>query len=442
MVQEEVIPHKKKKEIFGLPRGAVLIFAVILIVAVLAAILTTFSLTVDRYVPSESEEARRLRVISEYLDGMAYFDPDYDAMLTEALRAYVAASGDPYTEYYDADDYAIMNDTNAGHYVGIGVTVEKTEINYQNTMRRVLRIVSVREDSGAYEAGILSGDEIYGIVKDGRDVLIDDVSYTAATSMIRGEAGSAVELILLREKDGEKQELRTKAIRREITTEAVSFRISESEPSVGIVSITTFDLTTPRGLKTAMDSLIEKGIEKFIIDLRDNGGGDLASVIACASYFLNEGDRILSTKDKDGRGEVYETEPLFYSGEYAACSVSVDEIGMYRGYDYAVMINGNTASAAELLTAVFRDYEIGTIVGEKSFGKGSMQSIFSLASKGIEGGIKITTRKYFPPCGEGYDGIGITPDVVVPLPSGVAPGTLAEKDDPQLLSAIEELKNK
>lgn len=444
MNQEEFIFKEKQdpKKGQGVSRTAIAVFAVILLVAILLSVLITFSLTVTRFTSGESDTSYRFRVIKQYLDDTAYFDPDYDLMLTEALRAYVSAAGDPYTEYYDAEDFAIMNDTNAGHYVGIGITVEQAQVNYQDRVCNVIRVLTIREGSGAEAAGILLEDEIYGIVKDGETVLINDISYTAATSMIRGEADTSVELILLRIVDGVKTEIKVEVFRKEITTEAVSFYISETDPSVGIISITTFDLTTPMGLKKAMDSLIKQGIGRFIIDLRDNGGGDLASVIACASYFLNEGDRILSTEDKNGHGEIYETEVIRYGGEYASCSVTAQEIGMYRNYQYALLVNGNTASAAELLTAVFRDYELGITVGEKTYGKGSMQTIYPLSQHGVEGGVKVTTRMYFPPCGEGYNGIGITPNVVVALPQGTLPSTLAEGDDPQLLSAIEELENK
>jgi hypothetical protein len=117
--------------------------------------------------------------------------------------------------------------------------------------------------------------------------------------------------------------------------------------------------------------------------------------------------------------------------------VILEEIGMYRGYSYAILINGNTASAAELMAAVFRDYSLGTVIGEKSYGKGSVQGLYSLADIGLEGGLRVTTKMYFPPCGEGYNGMGITPDISVAFPEGKHLGMVTESEDTQLMCAIE-----
>lgn len=406
------------------------------------SVMITFSVTINHYTTKETDVAYRFRVLRQYLDNVAYYDPDYDAMLNEALKAYVGSSGDPYTVYYDAEEFAALNDRNEGHYVGIGVTVEKTETGYQSKLYRVMKITAVREGSAAQKAGIRVGDEIYAITADEKTTLLNDVSYTKASELIRGEVGTSVGLSLFREEDKEKKQIEISVLRETILTETVTCRISETDPSVGIVTIPQFDLTTPQALKTCMNLLIEQGIGRFVFDLRDNGGGDLASVIACASYFLQKGDVILSTADKAGRKTVYKTEVRKNSDEYVTCDVSENEIGMYRGYSFTVLINGNTASAAELLTAVFRDYSLGTIIGEKSYGKGSMQSIYSLSRFGIDGGLKVTTRLYFPPCGEGYNQIGITPDIVVVFPEGKTLGQLSEKEDTQIQAAIAELCNK
>jgi carboxyl-terminal processing protease len=117
-----------------------------------------------------------------------------------------------------------------------------------------------------------------------------------------------------------------------------------------------------------------------------------------------------------------------------------EDVGKYRGYSYAILINGNTASAAELLAAVFRDYSLGTLVGEKSFGKGSVQGTYSLERFGLEGGIRVTTKMYFPPSGEGYNGIGIEPDIRVDFPSDKTLGLVDEGEDPQLMRALEVLR--
>ena len=138
------------------------------------------------------------------------------------------------------------------------------------------------------------------------------------------------------------------------------------------------------------------------------------SIKAVLTYFLREGDLILSAIDKNGTVvKSYSAEVMTLSGEYASCSVSKEEIGMYRGLDAVVLCNGSTASAAEVFTASLRDYDLADIVGETTFGKGIMQSIISLssASYGVyDGYVKMTTYAYVTACGETYHEIGVSPD--------------------------------
>ena len=414
-------------------------FAVLLIGAVLLAVLVTHSLTVSRYTAKESEAAYRFRVLQQYLDGVAYYDYDSDAMLDEAIRAYVDSSGDPYTMYYNAEEFEQLNRANRGNYVGIGVSAEMGETVYKNKTLKVLRIALVQKNSPAQKAGLLRGDEIVAITTEAGTTQVNDVSYPEASALIRGEVGSEVSLTVLREVSNEQVLLDFRITREALVLESVTGRVSATEATVGILSITTFDLTTPEGLKKNMEKLLASGVRHFVIDLRNNGGGDLESVIACAGMFLEENQVILSTKDKNGKEKVYTAKERIHSGEYEPCTLRKEDIGKYRGYSYAVLINENTASAAELLTAVFRDYSLGVVVGTESYGKGSMQGLYSLAPIGLEGGIRVTTKMYFPPCGEGYNGTGIKPDIAVELPWDKHLGLIEDKDDPQLMRAIEAL---
>lgn len=417
-------------------------FGTLLIAVVLLAVFVTYSLTVSRYAAKESEAAFRFRVLEQYLDDVAYYDYDYDNMLDEAIRAYVASSGDPYTVYYDAEEFEQLKQADTGNYVGIGVSVETGETVYKNKTIKVLRLALVRKNSPAQKAGLIFGDEIVAITTESGTTRINDVSYSAASALIRGEAGSSVTLSILREVSNEKVLLDFTVPREDLVLESVDGRVSEIDGTVGIITITGFDLTTPEGLKKNMDSLLELGVRRFVIDLRNNGGGDLQSVIACAGMFLQKNETILSTKDKNGKEQVYVAKERIHTDKHAPCSLRAEEIGKYRGNSYVLLINGNTASAAELLTAVFRDYSLGTIVGERSYGKGSIQGVHSLASVGLEGGVRVTTKMYFPPCGEGYNGIGIEPDITVEFPADKTLGMIREKDDPQLMQAIQLLKNK
>ena len=225
-----------------------------------------------------------------------------------------------------------------------------------------------------------------------------------------------------------------------MTASSVYSRVSDLNPKVGVVKIIQFDLTTPSQFCDAIEELKGKGCEKFVFDVRYNPGGDLASIEAVLSYFLNKGDVIIRTRDKSGDESVSVAEPRSYQGSYAACDVSRSDIGKYRDLDCVVLCNGSTASAAELFTATFRDYELAPIVGTTTFGKGSMQSILPLAYYGYSGALKLTTAMYYPASNEGYDGVGITPDHVVELSEDAASKNiyaLPDGEDDQMKKALE-----
>ena len=421
---------------------AIIRFALLLIGSILLAVLITYSVVVSRYSAKESDASFRFRILQQYLDSVAYYDYDYDNMLDEAVRAYVNSSGDKYTVYYDAEEFKQLNDINQGNYVGIGVTVEKGEAVYQDQVKNVLRIITVRQGSPAHKAGLLRNDEILSVFTENGEVFVGDVSYTEATALIRGEVGSMVSVSVLREVSNEKICIKVDVLREELKIESVDSFVSSVDSRVGILKISGFDLTTPNALEKSMDELKNRGIERFVIDLRGNGGGNLESVIACVSFFVNENDVILSTKDKSDRETIYLAKERLHNSEYSSCDVLKADIGKYQDGSYVVLIDANTASAAELFAAVFRDYHIGMLVGEKSYGKGSMQGLYSLDWLGLEGGIRVTTKMYFPPCGESYHDIGIVPDLTVEFPKNQILGFVSEREDTQLMCAVDVLKGK
>ena len=205
--------------------------------------------------------------------------------------------------------------------------------------------------------------------------------------------------------------------------------------------INSFDLTTPSQFKNAVKTLQGQGIQRFVVDVRNNPGGDLQSIKAVLTYFLHEGDLILSSIDRDGKVvSSYVAEPIEWTGRYEACNVSREEIGMFADLDVVVLCNENTASAAEVITATLRDYELATIVGEPTFGKGIMQSYVALSSFGnYSGYLKMTTYAYVTKCGVTYHEIGIVPDVAVALSEEAKQYNLyvlPEALDDQLLTAI------
>lgn len=405
-------------------------------------------------------------LIDYIFQNLSIFDVDYETAMLAAIRAYVEATGDKYANYYTPDEYEDMIADNNGDLCGIGVQVVFDYTGY------FIEIVMIMPDSPAEK--ILSvGDKITHISVDGEKVSLSDLVeenkeklskiYTAysdeeinnlacyetfqyASSQIKGEEGTYAEFVI--DKNGESVECKIQ--RAKVTSVTVSAKKSTRDSSVGILYISEFNMTTPTQFKACMDQLISEGCNKFIFDVRNNPGGDLASVVAVLSTLLQKDDVILSTKDNNGVTEITKVKIKNYSESsgYASCSVTNDDIGKYRGYDMVVLANGNSASAAELFTSALRDYELAQIVGVKTYGKGSMQSILSLSNYGSSyvGALKLTTRLYYPPCGEGYDGgIGITPNYEVEL-EGEAASTnfykLTEAIDNQLQKAVSVLIDK
>lgn len=387
------------------------------------------------------------------------FDVDYETATLAAIRAYVDATGDKYAMYYTPAELEEMQSENNGDLYGIGVQVI---FDYEDYF---MEIVLIMPDSPA-QNHLVVGDKVTHILIDGEKVALVDIvaenkekvkelfpSYTDeeinnvacyetfqyAVSKLKGPEGTFAEFVI--DRDGTETDMKIQ--RAKVKTVSVTAKTSIRDSSVGIVSISQFDLTTPTQFKACMDSLIYQGCNKFIFDVRNNPGGDLASVTAVLSTLLQKDDTILSTKDHQGVVEVTKVATVNYgNSNYSTCNVTEEDIGKYSNYEFVVLANENSASAAELFTAALRDHELAEIVGINTYGKGSVQSIITLSYYGetYHGALKLTTMLYFPPCGVGYDGgIGIAPDYEVEL-EGIAADThfykLTEDIDNQLQAAV------
>ncbi len=403
-------------------RGAVGIFIVVLVAFILVSVLLTFSLTVKNYYPKENEASHRLYYLSELIEEAAYFDYDDEKLIEAALAAYVDALDDDYAVYYNKEEYAALLESVQGTFVGIGVTAQQSTVNAFGEEWETVRIVSVYKNSTAEAAGLKPDDHILAIIDGENEISLSNISYDEFINHIKGKEGTSVTLSVLRREKNEYSIIEYTIKRAEVRFESVTYEKSPLDQTVGVVTVNKFDEQTHILLSKAMDALIEDGVKKFIIDLRDNGGGDFISAIACSSFFLQKDDLILTRESKSGTREVYRAVPR--SGSIV---VKESDIGKYSGYSYVILVNGNTASSAEILTAVFRDYSLGTLVGTKTFGKGIVQSVYEL---GDFGGVKFTTALSYPACGVCYHGIGIQPDIV------------AAEPDAQMQAALNALKNK
>ena len=389
-------------------------------------------------------DTETLDVIDYLIDKYSYDAVDDEALMQAVLKAYVAATGDLYAEYYTQEEFDAMTSENQGQMQGIGVSVVNSTLEYNGMTYSVIEIIMVFPNSPAERAGIRPGDMVITVKHEGTEYSVSQIGYTAALNYLRGVSGTKAEFTVMRKSGAEYSPIEYSVTREAYVSASITSRVSETDPDVGIVTLLQFDLTTPTQFEAAVDELKGKGCTKFVFDVRNNPGGDLESIKAVLSFFLAEKDLIVSTKDKNGAEEFDYVQVVKHQDKaYAGCDVTKEDIGKYANLPFTVLTNGNTASAAELFTATVRDYKLGTIIGQTTYGKGCMQSIFSLKYYGVEGGLKLTTKMYFPASGQGYHGVGITPDISVELSPEAQEYNLyvlPEALDNQLQAAIDHMK--
>ena len=287
------------------------------------------------------------------------------------LKEIVSNIGDPYAEYYTADEYKELEKRLMGDYVGVGIGVVQDGEN--------VVVMTIFDDTPAAEAGIMEGDIIISV--DGKaPANVDD-----AVGMITGEAGTKVKVTVKRGDETLDFEL----TRQKIETDSIVYDVLEGQPEVGYINIASFIKGTDDEFKMAVKDLQSKGCTKFIIDLRDNGGGITESSIEIADYLL-PACKIMSENAKDG------SETVYNSKESSA------------DLDMVILVNGNTASASEILTAALQDNKAGTVIGTKTYGKGVTQMLHKFSDGSA---VKLTVTEYFRPSGETVNGVGITPDI-------------------------------
>ncbi len=365
----------------------------------------------------ESAEAafyeEKLGTINEIFETYSYFDLDTEAILDSILDGYAYGTGDKYAEYYNAEEFAMFTAENEGEMEGIGVSV------IFNTDYKAIEILNVMPESPALEAGVLPGDLIIKVGKGENEQDVAELGYYPALSLLQGKAGTMCEFKVVR---GESYETTVEfSIERNfVTVQTVVSHVYSGDPEVGVIRIMSFDGVTPTQFFEAIDDLTAKGVKRFVFDVRNNPGGDLNSICQILDYILPEGP-IIRTHNKLGVDSTISSGPEEFS------------------VPMVVLCNENTASAAELFTSALMDYDKAISVGAVTYGKGSMQTILPLSDGS---GIKLTTKMYFPPFSEGYDGIGIKPDVEVEMDEefkNVNLYKVSDEDDAQLKKAVEVL---
>lgn len=348
----------------------------------------------------------KIRQIEEMLD--TYYVEDYDKELAEELMytGLVAGVGDPYTYYLSADSLAEQVEKNSGHFVGIGVEIYAGDDGY-------IVVSSVTPGGPAEAAGILAEDKITEV--DGESI----TGKTAAdvSALVKGEEGTDVTLTIFRESTGEV--LEKTVTRQDIQVQTVSWRMMDD--NIGYISITNFRENTYNQFKEALDTLEAEGMEKLVLDLRNNTGGLVKSAHEIGEELLPEGIMVY-TMDKEGNRE----------------DTLCDDV--YNDVPMVVLVNGNSASAAEILAGAIQDTGRGELIGTTTFGKGLVQRLFTLPDGS---GLNVTIQKYYTPNGTSIHGVGITPDYEVELPEEYAQQTnIPAEADTQLQKAVEVLSEK
>jgi len=355
-----------------------------------------------------SEEAEQFSVYWEawrIVEDKFYGDvPDGPAPVYGAIRGALSTLQDPYTILVEPQPRALERAELEGQFGGIGAFVSRGPQGEA--------ILTPMVDSPAEQAGMQEGDKL---------LKVDDTPITPQMTtdeivlLIRGEVGTQVRLTL--ERVGVAEPIVLSIARKIIETPSVEWRVLEQDPSTGYIRIRLFTERTGRELERAIQDLREAEVTRLILDLRDNGGGLLDAAVDVASQFLREGTVLY----EDRRGE---PEKLY----------SVRQGGLALDLPLVVLVNGGTASASEIVAGALRDYQRGPLIGERTFGKGSVQLVYDLSDRSS---LHVTVARWLTPDRHRIDGEGLAPDVEVIL----SEADRASGADPQLEEAIVYLRN-
>ena len=385
-------PRKKKSQGFasGMIIGAVSAFmAVILLILSVAAVCIAkgyihIGVNGDVYIQSDAvtdsdgigrEVEGKLNAIDSVLESFYFGDVDDETAKDNIYKAYLSSYGDKYTMYYTADEYKALKESTNGKFYGIGAVC-------QLSGEGGVLLVDVYDNGAGYQAGLRSGDRVVNV--DGRD--ITGMELSSAVALIKGDKGTSVTLEVIRGTE----RLTFSAVRDAVEAKTVSYTLLDN--NIGYLSISQFEEVTTKQFKAAVEDLQSQGMKGLVIDIRNNPGGLLDTVVGMLKYMLPDG-LIVYTEDKQGNRKEYKGQDN-------------DEFNL----PLAVIVNGNSASASEIFAGAIQDYGKGTIIGTQTYGKGIVQTVKPLTDGSA---IKFTIAKYFTPKGQDIHGKGVTPDMVV-----------------------------
>ena len=347
---------------------------------------------------------KRLTEVEKMIHENYYQQVDDEKLVTGAINGMLAAMGDPYSAYYTPEEYTSLMQAQQGTYAGIGVRITIGD-------DQLVTIVEVFEDSPALAAGLQPGDKIVQV--DGADVT--GMELDSVSAKIKGTIGTEVALGVKR---GE-ESLSFSVQRQTVTLKQIAYEMLQND--IGYITIDTFNGDAKEGFLNAINTLKRDGAKGFIVDIRWNPGGHVDIVCDICDALLPAGT-IVSTVTRQGVSETYKSD------------------ANYLNMPIVVLVNGSSASASEIMAGALQDYGLAKIVGNKTFGKGVVQTIWPFRSDGA--GVKLTTSVYYTPNGRSLHQVGITPDYEVSLPAELEynPSALTEQNDTQLQKGIEVLR--
>lgn len=369
------------------------------VVAALATLMT-LGVVEKREVPSKLEQVENL--IQQRFIGEA----DQETLEDAAASAMISATGDRWSYYIPASEYQTYQEQMSNAYVGVGITIQAQQDDSG------FLIVSVTSGGSAEEAGFQVNDLL--IMVDNQDVR--GMTAEEVRNLVKGEQGTTVNLTVLR--TGEP--VTAQVERRKVETAVASYQMLGGK--TGLVTIENFDERCAEETIAAIEALLDQGAEKLIFDVRNNPGGYATELVKVLDYLLPEGE-VFHTVDYSGK------ESIDYSD--ASCL----ELPM------AVLVNGNTYSAAEFFAAALQENEAAVVLGEKTVGKGYFQTTFRLNDGSA---VSLSIGEYFTPKGKNLAGVGVTPDKIVAVDEETAAaiyrGLVTPEEDPQIQAALKELK--
>lgn len=347
-----------------------------------------------------------VNTLYKQIDRYFLYDYDVEELQDGMLQGMVEALDDRYSVYYDESSLESYSAQTQGEYYGIGCVVSK------NVNTGAVTVVMPYEGSPAYEAGLLPGDIIYAI----NDEPTTEMDLDLVVAMIKGAEGSTVKLTIVRE--GEEDYLYFDVERRQIVINTVSHEMLDGQ--IGYIAVSGFEGVTAGQFREAFEDLKAQGMKGLVIDMRNNGGGLLTTVEDMLDYLLPEGE-IFYAMDKYGNKYL----------EYSSDAKSALDVPL------AVLVNGNTASAAEVFSGNIQEFGVGTLVGTTTFGKGIMQNVY-YTNTDKTCAVKLTVADYYIHSDRNIHKIGITPDVEIELDEEAAKQAVVEiAKDNQLAKALE-----